>query len=297
MDDIPPQAQQTALVTGASSGIGFQIARALARRGAEVVLACRDLAKAEGAIARIRGEAEDATVHALQLDLSSLDSIRVAAAELRLRHQRVELVIANAGVMSFSRRHTADGFELQLGTNHLGHFALVGQLLDRLATRARVVAVSSVGHKQGDIFFDDLHFARKYDALAAYGQSKLANLMFAYELQRRFAATGGEAIALAAHPGGTRGTNINRGAPGWFRAASWAVGGLFGQTVEEGASSILRAACDPEARGGDYYGPSGRLGLAGPPDRVESSARSHDDEMQRRLWRESERLTGVVYPI
>ncbi|MFF5208268.1 SDR family NAD(P)-dependent oxidoreductase [Streptosporangium sp. NPDC000396] len=291
--DVPDQEGRVAVITGASSGIGLETARVLAARGASVVIACRDEGKAARAADRI-----GADVEVLRLDLASIASVRQAAEELRGRHDRLDLLINNAGVMVPPLTRTADGFELQFGTNHLGHFAFTGLLLDRLlpVPGSRIVTVSSLGHRRGRIDFADLRSERSYNRVAAYGRSKLANLLFTYELQRRLAAAGAETIALAAHPGMSS-TELTRHLPGALRVLSDTVGSLVLQSPEMGALPTLRAAVDPAARGGEYYGPSGAGELRGHPRRVRSSGRSHDTATQSRLWAESERLTGVAYPL
>lgn len=288
--DVPDQHGRTAVVTGADGGLGFEVARVLAERGALVLLACRDLDRAGAAAARIGGE-----VDTLRLDLASLASVREAAGRLRADHPRLDLLVNNAGVMAPPHRRSADGFELQFGTNHLGHFALTGLILDTLLAvpGSRIVTVSSNGHRIGRIRFDDLHFERGYRRWAAYGQSKLANLLFTYELQRRLGAAGAKTVALAAHPG-TASTRLQRHLPRWTRVVERA---LPHQDARHGSLAVLRAAADPDARGGEYYGPGGPLEFTGPPVRVRSSARSHDVAVGRRLWLESERLTGVTYPV
>ena len=292
--DVPDQAGRTAVVTGANSGIGFETARVLAEHGATVILACRDVAKGEAAAARIAGPGPVATAH---LDLGSLASVRAAASEIQDRHPRLDLLINNAGLMMPPYGRTADGFELQFGTNHLGHFALTGLLLDLLlpAAGSRVVTVSSNMHRAGRMNFADLQSAQRYRRVAAYGQSKLANLLFSYELQQRLAAAGTQTSALAAHPG-TAITGLTRYFPPAVDRAYHAMGQPIAQSAPMGALPALRAATDPAARGGDYYGPGGWLEFKGYPRRVSSSARSHDQAAQRRLWQESERLTGVRYP-
>jgi NAD(P)-dependent dehydrogenase (short-subunit alcohol dehydrogenase family) len=228
-----------------------------------------------------------------------LDSVREAAAELRAGHDGIDLLINNAGVMYTPRTATADGFELQFGTNHLGHFALTGLLLDPLLATpgSRVVTVSSVGHRiRARINFDDLNAERGYSRVAAYGQSKLANLMFTYELQRRLAQTNSTTIAVAAHPGGSN-TELSRNSPAPLRALNTLFGPLVTQSASMGALPTLRAATDPTVVGGQYYGPDGFRELRGHPTVVESSHRSHDADVQRRLWTTSEDLTGVKYPI
>ena len=295
--DIPDQSGRTAVVTGANSGLGFETAKALAESGAAVVLACRDLDRAEAAAARLGVAAPRAIISTLPLDLASLASVREAARELRSRHARLDLLINNAGLMMPPYGRTADGFELQFGTNHLGHFALTGLLLDRLLATpgSRIVTVSSMGHRMGDLDFEDLQFERGYRRIAAYGRSKLANLLFTYELQRRLAERGAQTIAVAAHPGASR-TELVRHLPGG-RALNQAVGRLISQDARMGALPTLRAAVDPRVHGGEYYGPGGLFEMRGYPRRVRSSARSHDESVQRRLWRESERLTGVRFAI
>jgi len=293
--DVPEQAGRTALVTGANSGIGFETARVLAERGAAVVLACRDPGKASAAAASIAAAAPRASLSVVRLDLASLASIRAAAEELREAHDRLDLVINNAGLMMPPYGRTEDGFELQFGTNHLGHFALTGLLLDRMmgVPGSRVVTLSSNGHRMGRIDFGNLQWEHGYRRPAAYGRSKLANLLFTYELQRRLAAAGAATAALAAHPGTSR-TELTRHLPAWMRAGALVVPN---QSSAMGALPTLRAATDPGAQGGEYYGPAGFGEFTGPARRVESSARSRDGEAARRLWDESERLTEVTYPV
>ena len=299
--DVPDQHGRTAVITGANSGLGFETARVLAGRGATVVLACRNLERAAEAEARIRAGVRGAKVAVQELDLASLASVHRAADELRASHPRLDLLINNAGGLRLRHTVTEDGFELTLATNHLGPFALTGLLLDRLLATpgSRIVTVSSIGHRHGRINFADLHGRRRYLAPAAYFQAKLANLMFTYDLQRRLGTTGADTIALAAHPGNAS-TEFGRDLPAPARLLmsqrlsplnSWQV-----QPPEMGALGTLRAATDPKAEGGAYYGPPGLTQFTGHPERVESTARSHDTEVQRRLWEESERLTGVVYP-
>ena len=308
--DVPDQHGRTAVVTGANTGIGLETAAVLAQRGAVTVLACRDTGKAERAAARLpapeageterggNGTALEAAVAVVRLDLASLESVRAAAAQIRASHPRLDLLINNAGLMMPPRGTTADGFELQFGTNHLGHFALTGPLLEAMLTvpGSRVVTVSSNGHRAGRINFADLQSERRYGRVSAYAQSKLANLMFTYELQQRLAAAGAPTIALAAHPG-TSSTELVRHIPGALRTAYGVVEGMFSQSATMGALPTLRAATDPAARGGEYYGPGGLGQMKGYPVRVSSNSRSHDEAAQRRLWAESEQLTGVTFPV
>ena len=295
--DIPDQTGRVAVITGANTGLGFETAAALAARGARVVLAVRNLEKGKDAESLIRRRSPGADVTLQELDLTSLDSIRSAAAQLRADHDRIDLLINNAGVMYPPKATTKDGFELQFGTNHLGHFALTGLLLDRLLPVAgsRVVTVSSVGHRiRADIHFDDLQWQRRYNRVEAYGQSKLANLMFTYELQRRLAPHA-TTIATAAHPGGSN-TDLMRHLPRWAAAAYPLIKPLF-QGADMGALPSLRAASDPQALGGQYFGPDGFAQGRGYPTVVKSSHKSHDVDAQKRLWTVSEELTGVVFPV
>ena len=291
--DIPDQSGRTAVITGANTGLGFETAKALADKGARVVLAVRDTDKGRQAAARIGG---DVTVQ--ELDLTSLASIRAASEELHTRFDSLDLLINNAGVMTTPKATTKDGFELQFGTNHLGHFALTGLLLDRLldVDGARIVTVSSNGHKMGGaIHFDDLQWERRYNRMGAYTQSKLANLLFTYELQRRLAPRG-KTAALAAHPG-TSTTELMRNLPKFVERGFSLVSPLMSQSAADGALPTLRAATDPGALGGQYYGPSGIAEFKGNPVVVASSDQSYDLDLQRRLWQVSEELTKVVFPV
>ncbi|OBB37569.1 SDR family NAD(P)-dependent oxidoreductase [Mycobacterium sp. 852002-51961_SCH5331710] len=295
--DIPDQFGRTAIVTGANSGLGYDTAAALAAKGAQVVLAVRNLDKGNEAVDRIRNSTPNAAVSLTELDLSSLDSVRRAADELRAAHPRIDLLINNAGVMYVPNRETTkDGFEMQFGTNHLGHFALTGLLLENLLKvgGSRVVTVSSVGHRiLARIRFEDPHFETGYNRVRAYGQSKLANLLFTYELQRRLAAKGSSTIAAAAHPG-LSDTELMRYVPPFIPDVVWKV---VAQPAEKGALPTLRAATDPGVQGGQYYGPDGIGEVTGNPKLVASSAQSHDQDIQHRLWTMSEELTGITYPI
>jgi NAD(P)-dependent dehydrogenase (short-subunit alcohol dehydrogenase family) len=300
--DIPDLSGRTALVTGANTGLGLQTSRVLAARGAHVILACRNLDKAGHAAGQIAAATPEASTSVVRLDLTSQARVRSAAEEIRTRFPRVDLVINNAGVMDIPYQRTGDGFELTLATNHLGPFALTGLLLDRLAAGARIVTVSSVAHLTGVIDFDDLQAERHYDREKAYAQSKLANLLFTYELDRRLRAAGTGVIALACHPGVVyTDLFVTRSRPEQFLLSPsmriinfWAV-----QNARMGALPALRAATDPSARGGEYFGPR-RYGLrrrfyTGYPAVVDSSARSRDEADQARLWQVSEQLTGVSY--
>ena len=298
--NVPDESGRLAIVTGSNTGLGYDTARVLAARGAKVVLAVRDTAKGDAAAARIRtlSPAADVTVH--KLDLGSLASVRTAGAELAAAYPRIDLLINNAGVMYPPKQTTADGFELQFGTNHLGHFALTGLLLNNMlgVEGSRVVVVSSIAHNiRAKIDFADLQWeTRRYDRVASYGQSKLANLMFTYDLQRRLAAANAKTIAVAAHPG-VAATELVRHVPGAsLPGVNWLSGRLL-NTSELGALPTLRAATDPAVQGGQYYGPDGFKQMRGYPILVTSSEQSHDTAIQQRLWTVSEELTGVTYPV
>ncbi|WP_343709673.1 SDR family NAD(P)-dependent oxidoreductase [Mycobacterium sp.] len=297
--DIPDQSGRVVVITGANTGLGYHTAAALAQAGAHVVLAVRNLEKGNLALARMVAAHPDADVTLQELDLSSLASIRAAAAALRKAYPRIDLLINNAGVMWTPRQLTDDGFEMQLGTNHLGHFALTGLLLDNLlpVRGSRVVTVSSMGHRlRAAIHFDDLQSEHSYDRFAAYGQSKLANLLFTYELQRRLAEQHTNTIAVAAHPGASN-TELGRNAPTLLKPLIALAGPLLLQGAAMGALPTLRAATDPGVAGGQYYGPDGLGEQRGHPKLVSSSAQSHDEELQHRLWAVSAELTGVTYPV
>src|SRR6266481_8212585 len=295
--DVPGQQGRLAVVTGANTGLGFETARVLAARGASVVLAVRDTDKGKAAAARIAVTAPGATVTVQPLDLTSLESIRAAAGELRAKHPRIDLLINNAGVMFTPKQTTHDGFELQFGTNHLGPFALTGLLLEQMlpVPGSRVVTVSSLAHRiRARISFGDLQSQRSYRRVAAYSQSKLANLMFTYELHRRLSgAATTTTIAVAAHPG-LAATELTRHTPA---IAAFFYARVISQNPAMGALPVLRAATDPGVLGGQYYGPGGFLGTRGYPELARSSRQSRDTAIQRRLWTVSEELTGVTFPV
>lgn len=296
--DIPDQAGRVAVITGANTGLGYETAAALADHGARVVLAVRNLDKGKDAAARITAASPHADVVLQELDLTSLESVRAAAEQLKADYDRIDLLINNAGVMYTPKETTRDGFEMQFGTNHLGHFALTGLVLERLlpVPGSRVVTVSSMGHRiLADIHFDDLQWERTYNRVAAYGQAKLANLLFTYELQRRLASHG-TTIAAAAHPGGSN-TELGRYTPTVFRPLVNVFFSVIAQDAAMGALPTLRAATDPGVLGGQYYGPDGFAETRGYPKLVSSSSKSHDADLQRRLWAVSEELTGVTYPL
>ncbi|RIL05328.1 MAG: short-chain dehydrogenase [Proteobacteria bacterium] len=299
--DVPDQSGRVAIVTGANSGLGFATASVLASRGAHVILACRDTDRGKGALDAITAAHPSAGVELQPLDLASLASVRAFAAAFAAQHERLDLLCNNAGVMALPPRRTADGFEMQLGTNHLGHFALTGLLLDRLlaAPAARVVTVSSTLHRPGRIHWDDLHLERSYRKWIAYAQSKLANLLFAHELDRRLRASGARAISAAAHPGYAA-TNLQTAGPRMagarlFERLSLLGNRVFAQTADAGALPTLYAATAPDVQGGDYIGPGGFGEMRGAPRKVGCTARARNAADAARLWQLSESLTGVRF--
>ncbi|MBV9313186.1 MAG: SDR family NAD(P)-dependent oxidoreductase [Pseudonocardia sp.] len=282
--DIPDQTGRTVVVTGANSGLGLVTATTLAAAGARVIAACRDVAKGRAAVARFAGEIE---VRAL--DLADLASVEAFAAGL---DGPVDVLVNNAGVMAVPRRRTKDGFELQLGTNHLGHFALTCRLLPRVTDR--VVTLSSSMHRIGRIRLDDLNWQRGYQRWLAYGQSKLANLMFAYELQHRLLTAGSAVRSMAAHPGYAA-TNLQSHTETVLDQLLGMLNHVVGQSAEMGALPTLYAATVVDLPGGSYIGPGGPGEIRGYPRPVGSSGASHDRDVQRALWEASERLTGVRF--
>jgi NAD(P)-dependent dehydrogenase (short-subunit alcohol dehydrogenase family) len=301
VQQIPSQTGKTALVTGANSGIGYQAALALARHGAHVLLLCRNVAKGQAALERLHREAPRAAAELVEVDMASLASIRSFAAAFARREIPLDLLINNAGVMALPKREvTVDGFERQFGTNHLGHFALTGLLMPQLlsAPAPRVVTVASLAHRNGKIDFDNLQSQRGYKPLAAYGESKLANILFARELDQRARAAHSRLLSLAVHPGISM-TNILENGPGTrnFRAIVLRIlGPIMVQPDAAGALPTLYAATSPDANGGDYIGPDGFQEFKGSPVVVQPRPQALDEVVGKRLWTASEELTGVVYP-
>lgn len=288
--DIPDPTGRTVVVTGANSGLGAETSRALVGAGATVVLACRDVEKGR-AVARELGDRAEVR----PLDLADLSSVRAFADGLRASHETIDVLVNNAGVMAVPLRRTADGFEMQIGTNHFGHFALTALLLDRITDR--VVTVSSTMHRIGKIDLDDINWERRrYERWLAYGQSKLANLLFAYELQRRLVATGSMVKSLAVHPGFSS-TNLQYRSEAWHGKLVELVTPVIGQPAAQGALPSLYAATSPDAEPGGYYGPDSLFEMRGHPKRVQSTGRSRDEDLARRLWELSERLCGVEFPV
>ncbi len=291
--DIPDLTGRCALITGASSGIGLEAARALAARGARVLLGCRSEQRADAALRSIRSGVGDADLAVVPIDLASLSSVRVAAAQVMAQEQRLDVLINNAGVMALPRQETIDGFEMQFAVNHLGHFALTGLLLDlvRATPASRIVTVSSSAHQMGRVDFDNLQGERTYGRWRQYGLSKVANLLFTYELQRRLSRAHEATIAVACHPG-VAATELGRDAGPLMRFGTPLMR-RFTQNAAAGALPTLRAATDPGVRGGQYFGPE--RNTHGAPIETRSSSYSHDTVVARRLWDVSEELTGVVF--
>ncbi len=299
--DIPELDGKVVVVTGANSGLGFETARALTTHGAHVIMACRNPDKAQAAAASIRKSHPQASLELAALDLSSLSSVRAFSKALHDQHARLDVLVNNAGIMAIPYTKTVDGFEMQFGTNHLGHFALTGLVLDILlaAPAPRVVNVASQAHLMGKVRFDDLAWERDYAKWPAYGMSKLANLLFTYELDRRVQRAGLTLRSIAAHPGYAA-TNLQH--VGHELSGSKMMGTMtrlgnpiLGQSAAMGALPQLYAAVADDANGGDYIGPRGLFGARGYPTKAKSNARSHDADSAKQLWEVSEQLTNVRF--
>ena len=296
---MPPQQGRLAIVTGANSGIGYQTARYLPRAGATVILACRSAAKGEAARAKIVAENSAAKVEVRALDVADLNSVRRFAAEFLGEGKALDLLINNAGVMAIpERRTTPQGFEMQFGTNHLGHFALTGLLLPALLRqpKSRVVTVASIAHKGGKLNFDDLNGERGYDPRGAYQQSKLANLVFGLEFDRRLRAHSADTTSVIAHPGVAVTNIISNGmGTGIKGRIVGALLPLVAQSDDRGSWPLVYAATSSEVRGGGYYGPDGIAEIKGTPVEVKPKPQALDPAAGKRLWEVSETLTGVRY--
>jgi NAD(P)-dependent dehydrogenase (short-subunit alcohol dehydrogenase family) len=300
---MPPQAGKLAYITGANSGVGYHAALELARAGCAVILACRDRAKAAAARTRILAAVPAAEVDIADLDLASLTSVRSAAQAFLDSGRYLDLLVNNAGVMALPRRRTTpEGFELQLGTNHFGHFALAGLMLPALlgAERARIVTVSSIAHRGATIDFANLQWERSYKPMPAYRRTKLANLLFGFELERRLERAQASAISVVVHPGVSN-TNLFAAGPGSGGGLAAKLGphivALIAQSDAQGAWPTLYAAAMPEIEGGHYYGPDGFREMRGYPVEVHAEAQAYDKTLARRLWDVSEQLTGVHYAL
>jgi NAD(P)-dependent dehydrogenase (short-subunit alcohol dehydrogenase family) len=301
--DIPDQTAKVAIVTGANSGIGYAAAKALAARGARVILACRSQERGSDAVRTINDEYPSAAVELITLDLADLASVRSFVSEFSKKFDSLDILINNAGLMAIPYRKTVDGFEMQFGVNHLGHFALTGLLLDRLlaADMARIVTVSSAIHITGVMDFDDLNSKRSYNKWAAYGQSKLANLLFAFELQRRLEKNGYKIISVGCHPGYAATNLQSKGAEmsnNPLLAGIMKIGNkILAQSADMGALPTLYAATSPEVNGCDYVGPDSLMGQRGYPKKIFSSNASYAADAAARLWQVSEEMTGIHYDL
>ena len=293
IENIPNMSGKVVIITGANSGIGFEASRALALQGATVIMACRNLEKGQTAVQQILKEQPRGQVILERLDLADFSSIQDFAARFMAEHDHLDILINNAGVMATPYRKTADGFELQFGTNHLGHFKLTALLIDLLqkTPNSRVVTVSSGAHHVGRINFDDLNADKSYQKWLAYGQSKLANVLFGYELQRRTARDGRNPVSVVAHPGYAA-TNLQH-TTSFFSFLN----PLMAQSPQMGALPILYAATSPEIQGGEYIGPDGFLGQHGYPHKATSSRSSHDQNTAEQLWQVSEQLTKTQFDL
>jgi NAD(P)-dependent dehydrogenase (short-subunit alcohol dehydrogenase family) len=296
-DDMPAQSGGRYIITGANSGLGFEASRLLAEQGAAVVMACRSLDRGNDAVAEIRESDPEADVTVEELDLASLDSIESFTDRMANGGEPIDVLMNNAGVMAIPRKETEDGFEMQIGVNHLGHFALTGRLLESLADDGRVITVSSGLHERGEIDFEDLHGEQSYDKWDAYAQSKLANLLFAFELNRHFESADDDRLSVGVHPGYAD-TNLQRRGPelagsrvrlAMMRIANF----LFAQPPEQGAWPMLYAATASDVEGGAYYGPGGLMNMRGSPAEQEPTTDARDPETAAKLWEVSEELTGV----
>ena len=301
-DDIPDQSGRVALVTGANSGLGYHTVRGLAGKGADVLMACRSLDKGELAAADIRRQISHAQLTVVELDLSDLTSVQRCAESVHGDCESLDILVNNAGVMAIPRQETAQGFERQFGVNHLGHFALTGKLLPLLlhSSSGRIVNVSSVEHRRGRMVFSDLHGKQKYSRFRAYSQSKLANLLFTFELQRRLSHSGAAAISVAAHPG-ISATNLMFAGPNENNAKAGkllmrAMIAVLAQSAEQGALPQLYAATAADVNGNDYFGPGGWQEFRGYPKRTRARYHAYDEESARRLWQVSVELTGETFP-
>lgn len=292
IDQVPSQLGKVAIITGANSGIGYQTALGLVKKDIEVILACRNMQKAEEAKAEILHVQPEAKIKSMIVDMSSLADVRKFADQFKTYYNRLDLLINNAGIMMSPYKVNEDGFENQFATNYLGHFALAGLLLPILTstTGSRIISLSSLSYKWSEILFDDFHFNKGYSKTKAYGQSKRACLMFAFELQRRLSAAGYDTLSIAAHPGLSK-TNLDQYYPALIRP----LGNLFLQPAAKGALPILYAALDNDLKGGEFIGPDGFQQMRGYPTKVEADEYSNNKDIAKRLWSESEKMTKVFY--
>lgn len=298
-NDVPELTGKTIIVTGGNSGIGYEAAKVFTGKGAHVVLACRNPQKGATALNDLKIGGSSGSAELMQLDLASLASVKQFATEANEKFEQIDILVNNAGIMMTPYGTTEDGFEQQFGVNHLGHFALTGLLLDKITKvpDSRIVSISSTAHKSGNVQFDNLMYdgGNGYSALGAYGRSKLANLLFTFELQKRLTASGASTLAVAAHPGGSK-TNLSRHVEGklLFKILG-PILNLMMQEADGGALPTLRASVDPQAKGNDYFGPSGFGEMRGSPILVKSTEAARNGADAAELWKWSEELTGIRY--
>jgi NAD(P)-dependent dehydrogenase (short-subunit alcohol dehydrogenase family) len=292
IDEVPSQLGKFAIVTGANSGIGYEVTLGLVKKDFEVIMACRNMQKAEEAKAKLLRLYPNAKINPIKIDTSSLDEVKRFVDQFQKRYHKLHLLINNAGIMMSPYKVTEEGFENQFASNYMGHFALTGLLLPILTTTigSRIISLSSLSYKWSEILFDDFHFEKGYSKTKAYGQSKRACLMFAFELQRRLTAAGYNTLSIAAHPGLSK-TNLDQYYPALIRP----LGNLFLQPASKGALPILFAALDKNLTGGEFIGPDGFQQMRGYPTKVEADEYSNNKEVAIRLWNESEKMTNVFY--
>ena len=292
IDQVSSQPGKVAIVTGANSGIGFEVTLGLVKKDFEVIMACRNMQKAEEAKVKILKIHPNAKVNPMKVDTSSLDEVKKFAEQFQKKYQKLHLLVNNAGIMMSPYKITEDGFENQFATNYIGHFALTGLLLPILTSTndSRIISLSSLSYKWSEILFDDFQFEKGYSKTKAYGQSKRACLMFAFELQKRLSAAGFESISVAAHPGLSK-TNLDQYYPALIRP----LGNLFLQPAKKGALPILYAALDKNLKGGEFIGPDGFQQMRGFPKIVDADEYSNNKEVAQRLWSETEKMTNVFF--
>ncbi len=298
INNIPEQNERIAIVTGANVGLGYETTLQLAKKGMKVIMACRNIEKAEHAKEQIVKAYQPANLEIMELDLNSLQSVRNFATNFKSQYNQLDLLINNAGVMIPPFSKTKDGFELQMGVNYFAHFLLTNLLFSLLdkTEGSRIVSLSSIAHEKGKINFDNLHAEKGYSKMKAYQQSKLACLMFAYELERRIEKAGSNVISVAAHPGVSN-TNLGRHIPKFAYKVFWPVFKFFTHSPDRAALPTLMAALHPDAKGGDYFGPTGFRGMKGDPDKVEPKPHAHDEEVAQKLWEVTEELTGEKFTL
>ena len=298
-DNIPDLTGKVFIVTGGNSGLGYESVKAFAEKGAEVILACRNVEKGELAKSEIVKSDSTSNIKVMELDLMELSSIREFTSSFKSNYDQLDVLLNNAGIMMTPYQLTKDGFESQFGTNHLGHFTLTGLLLDIIqkTPAARVINISSLAHKGGTFDFEDFLYnnGRSYDPMKAYRRSKMANLLFTYELQRKLVAVQSDTIAVAAHPGVSM-TNLANHLKGSFMFKIFElIGGFISHDPAKGALPGIRASVDPNVQGGEYYGPDGMMEMKGNPVKVASNKASHDLDDAKKLWEVSEKMTGIKF--